>query len=394
MIRTRPFVASVTAATVGLAALALALVSIHPARAAGLDIYVSASGSDASSGTTSGEPLKTLQTALNRAAPGSVIHLARGTYSGDVVTKVNGTALAPITIEGTDTGLDLSKRGMTTVTGTGRVFSINNSYYHLTGFTIDGEAALKTTAFPGALASTESFKDSIQSKVVGSSLIFVGAADYTRGIHGVVVLDMALEHAGGDCVRLANGANNNTIERSTIEWCGMAANPQPGVFAYHNGEGIYVGTSPKTTNRSMHADDYTSNNLIENNVIHTYGSECLDIKENSHDNVFSHNDCGFNDEPLAFEGSNIEIRGYHNTLTDNAIANSLGYGLKLASDSTINPQGGNVVTGNAFSGDVGSPIVNRQTTAQGVFCGDSFAKAAYLQGASVGLATKACPAVA
>jgi Right handed beta helix region len=391
MSRTRPFVASVTAATVGLAA--LALVSIHPARAAGLDIYVSVSGSDTSSGTTSGEPLKTLQTALNRAAPGSVIHLARGTYSGDVVTKVNGTALAPITIEGTDTGLDLSKRGMTTVTGTGRVFSINNSYYHLTGFTIDGEPALKNTGFPGALASTNSFKDSIQSKVVGSSLIFVGAADYTRGVHGVVVFDMALEHAGGDCVRLANGANNNTIERSTIEWCGMAANPQPGVFAYHNGEGIYVGTSPKTTNRSMHADDYTSDNLIENNVIHTYGSECLDIKENSHDNVFSHNDCGFNGEPLAFEGSNIEIRGYHNTLTDNTIANSLGYGLKLASDSTIYPQGGNVVTGNAFSGDVGSPIVNRQTTAQGVFCGDSSAKAAYLQGASVGLATKACPAV-
>ena len=224
MIRTRPFVASVTAATVGLAAVALALVSIHPARAAGLDIYVSASGSDTSSGTTSATPLKTLQTALNRAAPGSVIHLARGTYSGDVVTKVNGTALAPITIEGTDTGLDLGKRGMTTVTGTGRVFSINNSYYHLTGFTIDGEPALKTTVFPDALASTKSFKDSIQSKVVGTSLIFVGAADSSRGVQGVVVFDMALEHAGGDCVRLANGANNNTIERSTIEWCGMAAN--------------------------------------------------------------------------------------------------------------------------------------------------------------------------
>ena len=169
--------------------------------------------------------------------------------------------------------------------------------------------------------------------------------------------------------------------------------PAAGRFRLHNGEGIYVGTSPKTTNRSMHADDNTSYNLIENNVIHTYGSECLDVKENSHDNVFSYNDCGFNDEPLAFEGSNIEIRGYHNTVTDNTIANSLGYGVKLASDSTIYPQGKNVVTGNLFSGDVGSSIYNRHTTAQGAFCGDSFKKASYLQGSSVGLATKACPAV-
>ena len=378
-------------ATLALAALAFAATNA-PARASGMDIYVSATGSDTSSGLTSGTPLKSLQTAVNRAVPGSIIHLAPGTYTGDVVTKINGTELAPITIEGTDTGLNLASRGKTIVTGTSRVFSINNSYYRLSGFTIDGEPALKTTVFPGALASVKSFKDSIQSKVSDSSLIFLGALDTVRGVHGVVIDDMVLVHAGGDCVRFANGAHNNTIERTTIAWCGLLANPQSGVYAYHNGEGVYLGTSPKSTDRSMHADDNTSYNLIADNVINTFGSECLDVKENSHDNVFRNNTCDFNAEPLAYQGSNIEIRGYRNTLAGNTIAGSMGYGLKLASDNAAYAQGGNVVSGNTFSGDAGTPVVNRQTTAQGLFCGNSFTWAVYLLGASVGSAKTACPA--
>ncbi len=252
---------------------------------------------------------------MNRAVPGSIIHLAPGTYPGDVITKVNGTELAPITIEGTDTGTESRQAAARRSSpATSRVFSINNSYYRLSGFTIDGEPALKTTVFPGTLASVKSFKDSIQSKVNDSSLIFFGALDTVRGIHGVVIDDMVLVHAGGDCVRFANGAHNNTIERTTIAWCGLLAHPQSGVYSYHNGEGIYLGTSPKSTDRSMHADDNTSYNLIADNVINTYGSECLDVKENSHDNVFRNNTCEYNAEPLVYQGSNIEIRGYRNTV--------------------------------------------------------------------------------
>lgn len=380
-------------AAVAVAAVAVAGVSNAPAHATGMDLYVSTSGSDTSSGTTSATPLKTLQSALDRAVPGSIIHLAPGIYPGDVVTKINGTALAPITIEGTDTGLNLAKRGKTIITGSSRVFSINNSFYHLSGLTIDGEPALKTTAFPGTLQAVAGFKNGIQDKVNDSSLIFIGASDTARGIAGVVINDMALLHAGGDCVRIANGAHNNIVEQSTIEWCGMLANPLPGVFAYHNGEGVYVGTSPKSTDRRMHADDNSGDNLIVNNVINTYGSECLDVKENSHDNTFRNNTCGYNDEPLAYEGSNIEIRGYHNTITGNTIVGSMGYGLKLASDSAADPQGGNVVQGNKFSGDTGNPIDNRQVTAQGSFCGNSFTWAVYLLGASVGSAKTACPAI-
>jgi len=392
VIRSKPLVTAIVAAAVALAAVALSAATNTPARASGMDIYVSATGSDTSSGLTSSAPLKSLQTAVNRAVPGSIIHLAPGTYSGDVVTKVNGTALAPITIEGTDTGLNLSARGKTVVTGTSRVVSINNSYYRLSGFTIDGEPALKSTVFPGTLAAVKSFKDSIQSKVSDSSLIFIGALDTVRSIHGVVIDNMVLQRAGGDCVRLANGAYSNTIERTTIAWCGILAHPQYGVYAYHNGEGIYLGTSPKSTDRSMHADDNTSYNLIADNVINTYGSECLDVKENAHDNVFRNNACQNNAEPLAYQGSNIEIRGYRNTLAGNTIAGSMGYGLKLASDSSAYPQGGNVVSGNTFSGDAGNPVVNRQTTAQGLFCGNSFTWASYLLGTSVGSAKTACVA--
>jgi hypothetical protein len=163
-----------------------------------------------------------------------------------------------------------------------------------------------------------------------------------------------------------------------------------GVYAYHNGEGVYLGTSPKSTGDPMYADDTTSYNTVQHNVISTYGTECLDVKENSHNNSFLNNTCSGNTEPLADYGSNVELRGYNNSIIGNTVRGSLAYGLKLSSDGPANPQGGNIVQGNVFSGDTGSPIRNDQTRAQGSFCGNSFAVANYLHGRSVGMATAAC----
>ncbi|MDQ1495634.1 MAG: hypothetical protein QOG69_2117, partial [Actinomycetota bacterium] len=126
-------------------ALLLALIAVggatalphSQARAAGsANFFVGPTGSDAADGLTPQHPFKTIQAALNRATAGATIHLAAGKYYENPVTRVNGTAAAPITVLGTDTGLVASHRGGTVLYGTGRVFTINNSYIRLQGFTI------------------------------------------------------------------------------------------------------------------------------------------------------------------------------------------------------------------------------------------------------------------
>jgi hypothetical protein len=356
------------------------------------DLFVSPSGSNSASGATAQTPLKSIQDALNRVVPGDTIHLAPGVYNEDLITKVSGTAALPITIEGTDTGLDPAGRAGTVLYGAGRIISVNNSYYHLQGFTINGEEAVPQSAYPTTLAADASFKNDEQGTIVDSTMIFIGAADSAHGVTGTVINDMYLSDAGGDCVRMRGDASYNTISNTTIQWCGLFGKyAGDSEYTYHNGEGVYIGTSPKSTTQSTAAHDNSHNNVVENSVIHTFGSECFDVKENAHSNTFADNICGDNDEPLADEGSNVELRGYNNTVIGNTISGSLGYGLKMASDSTSDVQGHNFVEGNTFSDDGGTALDNMQTTAQSLVCGNTFAVSPYLSGNAVGTATTACP---
>ena len=39
---------------------------------------------------------------------------------------------------------------------------------------------------------------------------------------------------------------------------------------FHNGEGVYIGTSPNSDDQPMHADDGSARNVVTRNVIRTY----------------------------------------------------------------------------------------------------------------------------
>src|SRR5690349_13363389 len=103
-------VRSCAAAGVMLVVAALMTVVAGPARAAGTTYFVSPTGADTNSGTTATVPFKTIQKALNLAQPGTTINLAPGTYTEALATKVDGTAAAPITIKGPETGKAVSGR--------------------------------------------------------------------------------------------------------------------------------------------------------------------------------------------------------------------------------------------------------------------------------------------
>ena len=295
-------------------------------------LAVSPTGNDVADGSPNA-PLRTIQAALDRATPGTVITLAPGVYRENLVTMRDGLPGAPITIKGPETGKDRSGRYVATLYGTDRVFSVNHSYYTLDGFTIDGQEELANTPFPTDLATIDGFKNGVQSKVSDGRLIYVGAADDSRDITGITVTNMFLNGAGGECVRLRNNAFGNVVADSVIQYCGMfgKGDDDDERARYHNGEGVYIGTSPNSKKQPMHRDDGSSNNVVTRNVIQTFGSECFNVKENAHDNVFSDNVCTGNTESADHDGSNVELRGFRNVVRNNEISGSAGYTLKIKS---------------------------------------------------------------
>jgi methionine-rich copper-binding protein CopC len=367
-------------------------IGASPANAA-TNYWVAPSGLDTNPGTDAA-PFKTLQKALDVATAGTTINLKPGEYHQAVATKTAGTATAPITIKGPETGKDVTGRYKAVLYGLGgRVFSINHSYYTLSGFTIDGQQNIARTAYPAvsSLSQIRTFKDSVQDRAVNSKLVYVGASTTLFDIVGTTISDMFLNGSGGECVRFRDRAANSLIDNSTIQWCGMLGQGNDvDQYKYHNAEGVYVGTSPKSTDQPLYANDTSNNIVVRNSTINTYGSECFEVKENAHHNRMENSKCGWNDEPSTFQGSNVEFRGDHNTVLGSTLSNSRSWNMKLASDSSTYDKGGNTAQGTSFSGAATYGIINRQT-GSGPFCGDTFTgPVSDPSGNSVGTPTATC----
>ena len=322
------------------------------------DLYVSPTGSDSSSGRSATRPLRTIQAALDRAVAGAIVHLGAGTYQETPRTVRDGTAAAPITIRGPGAISDAKRRGLAVVTGAGRVFNIDHSHYRLEGFTIDGQPGLAGTSFPTSLSDARAFKDGLQSRVVGSKLVYVGSSDSVRGVNDVVLRNLLLRRAGGECVRIRNEAHDITVTGSEIAWCGLeGTGDDVASYRYHNGEGVYVGTSPKSTDQPLAGQDDTNRVTVSGNQIRTYGSECVDVKEQASLVTIVGNLCADDDEPAAFFGSLIELRGHDNSVEKNTLSDSRGYGVTISSDDAARYSiTGNVVRGNRFAELAAAPL--------------------------------------
>jgi hypothetical protein len=352
----------------------------------GPQLYVDPVGNDTNDGSH-GAPFQTIQKALNEALPGTTINLAPGEYREVLATQRDGEPGAPITIKGPETGQDPSGRHQATLYGIGRIVSVDHSYYVFDGFTIDGVERLKGRQLPEDLSAVTSFKRSVANDVEDSKLIYIGASDQSRDLTGIEIRNMFLNGGGGECIRMRNNAHDNIVADSVIQYCGMfGKKPSKGVdrFEFHNGEGVYIGTSPKSDNQPMFENDPSSGNRITGNIIRTFGSECFNVKENAHDNVFEDNVCFGNAEPAEYDGSNVELRGHNNIIRNNTISGSEGVAIKLQSDSDEYDKGGNVVEGNKIS-EVGAGAFLIETKAQqGPMCGNEV-QGGLGEGASAGV---------
>jgi hypothetical protein len=356
-------------------------------------MYVSPTGNDTGDGSQAA-PLRTIQAALDDAEAGTVINLAPGEYREQLTTQRDGDPDAPITIRGPENGKDPSGRNQAVLLGKGRIFNIDHSYYTLEGFTIDGQERLPAQQLPADLGAVDAFKNGAQPQIEDSKLIYVGSADTARDITGITIRNMFLTEAGTECVRMRNNANGNTIADSVIQYCGLRGNSDDDddQFVYHNGEGVYIGTSPKSDNQPMAENDTSSNNVVTGNVIRTFGAECLGVKENAHDNVFENNECSGNTEPREFSGSNIELRGHGNIVRGNVIADSAGWNIKIqADDEGDYDSSGNTLENNTLSGAAAEPVSIGSDAPQGVFCGNRVTAAQLVDGPSPGDITAPCP---
>src|SRR6266700_3022386 len=217
-----------------------------------VNLYVNpVQGADTAGGTQAA-PLRTIERAMDRARPGAVVHLAAGTYDENVATRANGLPGARIVVEG-------PASGAATLFGTSHVMAIKNSYYTLRGFAIDGQEQVENryppATWPTQLPQIGVFKVSVASLVNDDRLIYIDSGSVPAGVTGTIIDRMTLAGAGGECIRIRDNATDNIVENSTIRYCGMYPQVMAGAFTYHNGEGVYIGTSPKSAALPGYSDD-------------------------------------------------------------------------------------------------------------------------------------------
>lgn len=305
--------------------------------------YVSPSGNDNNDGTSGDKPLLTIDKALSFADAGDSVVLADGNYDQTVASTKDGRQDAPITIRG---GRGAVVRGSD---GFGRVVEIRHSHITLQGFTIDGKH--------GDGDSDSDYRD---------KLLYVIGSQAKRGVEGLKVDRMLIQNAGGECVRLRYFARNNEISNSEVRNCGVQDFKFDG--GAKNGEGIYIGTAPEQRGDGKNPTDdpdVSSGNVVRNNIIETYGNECVDVKEAATDNIIEYNTCRYQQDP---ESAGFDARGSGNTFRYNTSSNNVGAGFRLGGDEEqdgIN----NDVYDNVIANNKGGAVkVMRQP--QGRICGN------------------------
>lgn len=307
-------------------------------------IYVAPQGSDRlGSGNSSDSPLQTIQVAVDKAQPGDTINLAPGTYLQDIVSKTDGTQSQPITITGsTDT---IVKGG-----GRGRIIEINHNYLVLNGFTVNG--------LWGNGKSVDDYR---------VKLIYAQGKGNKSGVEGLKILNMRLENAGGECIRLRYFNRDIEIAFNEIENCGVK-DFQFESMENKNGEGIYIGTAPEQTidgkNPTRDLDE-SANIWIHDNKIDTQGNECVGTKEGSREITVENNSCTGQKDP---DSAGLDFRGDDNIIRYNKVFGSKGAGIRLGGD-TPSDGSNNQVYGNNLTNNNGG--IKIQAKNQQQICGNT-----------------------
>ena len=249
------------------------------------DLYFATTGSDSNPGTQT-RPVKTIGRADALAKPGTVIHVAAGTYrvsapslgSVGIRTSKSGTATARIKFVS-----DVKWGAKIVVSGTGITWDSRGSYVDIEGFDISGTGRHGILAAGSNLTMKHNFVHDLT--ISGGCNGSGGAAIDTYGPVGNVVIDRnVVRNIGyamiGKCntvqgIYIANANNvvtNNIVSGVAAvgiqQWHGATSSTIVNNTTFKNKMGILLGQGDSGTTTGS-ANNYVANNVVYDNT--TYG---------------------------------------------------------------------------------------------------------------------------
>ena len=264
------------------------------------ELYVATTGSDTNPGNASA-PLKTIAKASQLARPGTVVHVAPGTYAGGFKTTASGTATARVRYQSDTRWAARIVPPAGSVTDT--AWDNRGNYVDIVGFDIDGSVAQKGTAWTtgiynggsndsiaknhvhhiskaactagGGGIGVDSYYGGVNASVDGNVIHDIGPA-VCADMHGIyfntngVVSNNLVYAVSATGIRLWHDANHVNVVNNTL---------------FNTDTGIYVGGGDYY--RTAGPSDY---NRVSNNIVYdnrTYG--VIEAGATGSHNVYANN---------------------------------------------------------------------------------------------------------
>jgi hypothetical protein len=228
--------ATVTSATPSAAPLATA--------ASTYNLYVATSGSDSNTGTQA-KPFRTITKAATVAKAGTTVHVAAGTYAGNVTTKTSGTASARIRF------VSDTKWGAKIV-GSGKeaMWTNNGNYVDISGFDITG---------PGRLGILNYASNTLVSN---------------NHIHNLTVSGGCTGSGGAGVVNATYTGSNGDIIGNVVHDIGKpgGCNGVQGIYSSNKGGKIMNNVVYRASSYGIHLWHAATDVTIVNNTVFANGS--------------------------------------------------------------------------------------------------------------------------
>ena len=278
-----------------------------------------------------------IQEALEQVKPGDTIKISDGTYFEDLETVVDGEPDKRITIEGS------RKAVLKGTNKKARLFQIHHDYYTINGFTIDGKHndGKKESDYVDKLLYAHGNRKTRTIKQYGK--------EFRSSIDGLIVSNMKLINAGGECARFRYFVTNLEVAGNHIENCGVVDFEFNDMKSGVNGESLYFGTSSNQWSDGKNPTNEADGSRyahIHHNVFKSKANE-LDCKEGSEYVLVEHNECSTQLDPNSgcFDSRTDNIIFRYNEIFSNA--NGVRIGGHKIKDKQYGK--GNEVYGNKFS---------------------------------------------
>jgi Protein of unknown function (DUF1565) len=275
-------------------------------------LYVSTNGSDSDPGTAA-KPFKTISRAASLTKPGTTVHVASGTYRGNVTTNVSGTATARIRyvsdtkwgakIVGTGTEFMWTNRGNYTdivgfdITGPGREGIVNLASHtliqgnHVHNLTVSGGC----TGGGGAGINNASYTAS-DGDIIGNVVHDIGVPGKCNAVHGIYsanprarIINNIVYRASSWGIHLWHAADQVLVANNTVFANGSA----------DMGGGIVIGAGDKPGGVTLNNTNVV-NNIVVNNPKSAIMEFCYDREDcTGTKNLFANNLIYGNGKPIS-----------------------------------------------------------------------------------------------